>query len=172
MLHWFLLFGVAEQGILVKKPFRSYVRGFTTQANYYRTNYKVAQEYRPRQKPPTRTAAKTTRHYNSWYFCDFKIVLKHVMRTPFYFLWLLWDPLGTARSLGKTPTFGPATPTGHPDPAKSVLLLGNDPKSFCRHFTKIVRSPLCGLLRNLFKDFGFHQRLLKETSLKVLGFYF
>ena len=52
------------------------------------------------------------------------------MTTPFYFLCLLWGPFGSSRSLGKIPTFGPATPTGRPNPAKPVLLLGNEPKLF------------------------------------------
>ena len=56
------------------------------------------------------------------------------MATPIYFLCLLWGPFGSSRSLGKTPTFGPTTATGHPGLAKPVLLLGNDPKSFCKFF--------------------------------------
>ncbi len=58
------------------------------------------------------------------------------MITPFCFCLLALGPLGTVRSLGKTPTFGPATPTGHPGLAKPALLLGNDPKSFCKCFPK------------------------------------
>ena len=87
------------------------------------------------------------------------------MITPFCFCLLALGPLGTVRSLGKTPTFGPAAPTGHPGPAKLALLLGNDPKSFYKFFPDFLRSPLCGLLRKIFKDFGIHQRLFKETSL-------
>ena len=56
------------------------------------------------------------------------------MITPFCFCQLALGPLGTVRSLGKTPTFEPATPTGHPGLAKPALLLGNEPKSFCRFF--------------------------------------
>ena len=58
------------------------------------------------------------------------------MITPFCFCLLALGPLGTVRSLGKTPTFGPTTATGHPGLAKPVLLLGNDPKSFCKFFPK------------------------------------
>ena len=147
------------------------MHGFSTQAKYYRTHYKVALEYNPRHKPPTRTAAKTTRHYNSRYSCDFKrFVKKRVMITPFCFCLRALGPLGTVRSLGKTPTFEPATPTGHPCPAKPALLLGNDPKSFCKFFPNFSRSPVCGLLRKIFKDFGIHPRLFKGTSLKVSTF--
>ena len=54
----------------------------------------------------------------------------------FCFCLLALGPLGTVRSLGKTPTFGPAAPTAHPGPANPLLLLGNDPKSFCKFFPK------------------------------------
>ena len=56
------------------------------------------------------------------------------MITPFRFCLLALGPLGTVRSLRKTPTFEPATATGHHGPAKPVLLLGNDPKLFCEFF--------------------------------------
>ena len=56
------------------------------------------------------------------------------MTTPFFLLCLLWGPFGSSRSLDKILTFGPATPTGCPNPAKPLLLLGNDPKSFCKFF--------------------------------------
>ena len=92
------------------------------------------------------------------------------MTTPIHFLCLLWGPFGSSRSLGKIATFGPATPTGRPNPAKPVLLLGNDPKSFCKFFPNFLRSPICGLLRKIFKDFGIHPRLFKGTSLKVSTF--
>ena len=58
------------------------------------------------------------------------------MITPFCFCLLALGRLGTVRLLGETPTFGPATATGHPGLAKPVLLLGNDPKSFCKFFPK------------------------------------
>ena len=86
------------------------------------------------------------------------------MLTPCCFCLLALGPFGSSRSLGKIATFGPATPTGHPNPAKPLLLPGNDPKSFCNFSQKLLRSPLCGLLRKIFKDFGIHQRLFKETS--------
>ena len=92
------------------------------------------------------------------------------MITPFCFCLLALGPLGTLRSLGKTTTFEPATPIGHPGRAKPALLLGNDPKSFCKFFPKFLHSPVCGLLRKMFKDFGIHPRLFKGTSLKVSTF--
>ena len=92
------------------------------------------------------------------------------MLTPFCFCLLGLGPLGTVRSLGKTPTFGPVPPPGQPGTAKPALLLGNDPKSFCKFFPHFLRSPICGLLRKIFKDFGIHPRLLKGTSLKVSTF--
>ena len=92
------------------------------------------------------------------------------MLTPFCFCLLALEPLGTVRSLGKTRTFEPATPTGHPGPAKPALLLGNDPKSFCKFFPNFLRSPVCGLLRKIFRDFGIHPRLFEGTSLKVSTF--
>ena len=82
---------------------------------------------------------------------------------------MLWGLLGPVRSLGKTSTFGPTTPTGHPGPAKPAPLLGNDPKSFC-NFSKFLNYPICGLLRKIFKDVGIHPRLVKGTSLKVSTF--
>ena len=92
------------------------------------------------------------------------------MITTFCFFLLALKLLGTVRSLGKTRTFGPTTITGHPGLAKPVLLLGNDPKSFCKFFPNFLRSPVCGLLRKIFKDFGIHPRLFKGTSLKVSTF--
>ena len=50
--------GVAKQGILVENRFRSYVRGFSTQANYYSTADKVASAPKYFNFPPARTAAK------------------------------------------------------------------------------------------------------------------
>ena len=92
------------------------------------------------------------------------------MLTPFRFCLLALGPLGTVRSLRETPTFEPATATGHHGPAKPVLLLGNDPKSFCKFSPIFLRFPICGLLRKIFKDFGIHPRLFKRTSLKVSTF--
>ena len=82
-----------------------------------------------------------------------RFVKKRVAITPFCFCLLALGPLGTVRSLGKTPTFEPATPTGHPGPAKPALLLGNDPKSFCKFFPNFLRSPVCGLLRKISRRF-------------------
>ena len=93
------------------------------------------------------------------------------MITPFRFCLLALGPLGTVRSLSRTPTFEPATATGHDGPAKPVLLLGNDPKLFCDFFSNFLRSPVCGLIRKIFKDFGIHPRLFKGTSLKFSTFF-
>ena len=114
-------------------------------------------QHAPQRKPPDTTILDTFATSN-------RFSTKRVMTTPFYFLCLLWGPFGSSRSLGKIPTFGPATPTGRPNPAKPVLLLGGDPKSFCKFFPQFLRSPLCGLLRKIFKQIGIHQRLFEETN--------
>ena len=120
-------------------------------------------QHAPQRKPPDITILDT-------FATSKRFVKKRVMITPFRFCLLALGPLGTVRSLRKTPTFEPATATGHHGPAKPVLLLGNDPKSFCKFFPNFLRSPVCGLLRKIFKDFGIHPRLFKGTSLKVSTF--
>ena len=63
--------------------------------------------------------------------------------------------------------FGNKNQTGRPNPAKPLLLPGNDPKSFCKSFPTLLRSPLCVFLRKIFKDIGIHPRLYKEASFKA-----
>ncbi len=90
-------------------------------------------QHAPQRKPPGTTILDifpTLRRF----------VKKLVMLTPFGFCLLALGLLGTVRSLGKTPTFGPATPTGPPGPAKPVLLLGSDPTPFCKFFLELLRS--------------------------------
>ena len=148
------------------------MRGFSTQAKLQteaiRKSHRSAappksHQHAPQRKPPDNTIYDT-------FAISKRFVEKRVMITPFCFCLLALGPLGTVRSLDKTPTFEPATPTGHPDHAKPALLLGNDPKSFCKFFPKFLRSPLCGLLRKIFQDCGIHPRLFNETSLKVSTF--
>ena len=129
-----------------------------------RTGPAKSHQHAPQRKPPDTTILDT-------FATSKRFVKKRVAITPFCFCLLALGPLGTVRPLGKKPTFGPATATGHPGLAKPVLLLGNDPKSFCKFCPNFLRSAVCGILRNIFKDFGIHPRLFKGTSLKVSTFF-
>ena len=48
-----------NKAFLLKNSFRSYVRGFSTQSNYYRTAHKVASAPNPGQKPVTDAATES-----------------------------------------------------------------------------------------------------------------
>ena len=165
-------FGVAEQGILVKKPFRIIRARFFDAGKLLQNLLESRTGVEP---PPKVTNTHRSENHQTLQFSILlrlqNDLLKNVSCSRrFVFVCLLWGPFGSSRSLGKIATFGPATPTGRPNPAKPVLLLGNDPKSFCKFFPNFLRSPVCGLLRKIFKDFGIHPRLFKGTSLKVSTF--
>ena len=104
------------------------------------------------------TFKKTARHYNSRYFCDFKKLFQKTCHdhAGFVLCLLLFFLFYRQKDA-----------SGRPGPAKPLLLPGNDPKSFCKCFSSFLRSPRCGLLHMIFKDFGIHQRLFEETSLKA-----
>ena len=80
-------------------------------------------QHAPQRKPPDTTIHDT-------FAISKRFVKKVSCSRRFVFVCLLWGPFGSSRSLGKIPTFGPATPTGRPNPAKPVLLLGNESKLF------------------------------------------
>ena len=124
-----------DKAFLFKNRFGSYVRGFRRRQTITEPTIKShrstvppkSHQHAPQRKPPDTTILDN-------FATSKRFAKKHVMITPFCFCLLALGPLGTVSSLGKTPTFGPATATGHPGPAKPVLLLGNDPKSFCKFF--------------------------------------
>jgi len=135
MLHYILSFGVA-QGILEKKTVFDHTCAVFDAGKLLqklletRAGVKTPAESHqqaPQRKPPDATILDT-------FATSERFVKKRVMITPFRFCLLALGPLGTVRSLRKTPTFEPATATGHHGPAKPVLLLGNDPKLFCEFF--------------------------------------
>ena len=65
--------------------------------------------------------------------------------------------------------FSAKSPTGRPTPAKALLLPGNDPKSFCKFFPKLLRSRLCGLLRKNSNILESIKEFLKKQASKLLS---
>ena len=160
---------MAEQRIIVTKPF-SIIR-----ARFFGAS-KLLQHCTQRgigaethQKSPTRTAAKTTRRYNSRYFSDFRnICSKEFMTTSVFVLSACFGgPWRRFARSAKDLLLGQPSPPGVQTPQSLCSLCGNNPNKFCKCFPNLLRFPLCGLLRKIFRNFGIHQRRVKEKPHKL-----
>ena len=150
-----------NKAFLLKNRFRSYVRGFSTQANHYKPGERIGGIGKSILLSEHRAATKTTRHYNSRYFCDFKKIFQKTCHdhAGFVLCLLLFFLF-----------FRQKDASGRPGPAKPLLLPGNDPKSFCKFFPKLLRSRLCGLLRGNSKILESINDFLKKQASKFLSF--